>query len=103
MTDDEAGARARLDALAGDLTAQGLAEYEDFYIVGRAPMAMPSSEHIGISYRPSTYRVWYKDMADKRPLAESEDFETARDVFVAEAVRLAGGRGRGPAARQVER
>jgi hypothetical protein len=64
---------------------------------------MPSSEQIGISHRESTYRVWYKDLADKRPLAESEDFETARDVFVAEAVRLAGGRGRGPAAHQVSR
>jgi hypothetical protein len=101
MADDEA--KANLDALADDLTAQGLAEDLDFYVVGRAPMAMPSSEHIGISHRSSTYRVWYKDMADKKPLAESEDFETARDVFVAEAVRLAGGRGRGPAAKRVDR
>lgn len=98
MTTDEARAKERLDRLAEELSDMGLAEQTDFYITGRFPMDVPSSEHLGMSYRDGLYRVWYKDMGSKRALTETADFAAARDVFVREALHLAGGRGRGPEA-----
>jgi hypothetical protein len=56
VTADETGAKRRLDRLAEELSDRGLAEQTDFYLTGRLPMDVPSSEHIGISYRDGLYR-----------------------------------------------
>lgn len=85
---------ARLDLLAEHLVSRGLAEQGDFYVWGRFPNAVPSSEHIGIRFQEGRYRVWHRDMGRQVPLVETEDFEEARQVFIREAVKLARSRGR---------
>ncbi len=85
---------ALLDELADQLVARGLVEQGDFYITGRFPTQVPSSEHIGMRHRDGLYVVWYRDLGDSRTLEESADFATARDRFVREAVTLARERGR---------
>lgn len=83
-----------LDELAEHLKARGLTESVDFYIPGRLPGTLPSSEHVGMWARPEGgFEVWYRDMGSSRVLLESEDFAAARERFVAEAVELARGRG----------
>jgi hypothetical protein len=83
-----------LDELAEELTARGLVEQWDFYVTGRFPTQVPSSEHIGIRHHDGRYEVWYHDLGSDRTLEDGADFATARDRFVAEAVRLARERGR---------
>ena len=85
---------ALLDELADQLVARGLAEQGDFYITGRFPHQVPSSEHIGMRHRDGRYVVWYRDLGESRILEECADFATARDRFVGEAVKLARERGR---------
>lgn len=101
MTDISSEEVKRLfDGVADELSRMGLAEDLDFYLVGRVKIPAPSSEHIGMSYRDGLFRVWYKDMAQKKPVVESPDFGEARAAFVDQALHLAAGRGRGPRARQ---
>ena len=84
-----------MDELAEQLVARGLIEQADFFISGRKPGEMRSSEYIGMRELPDGgYRVWYPDNASTKVLVETDDFEAARAVFVDEAVRLARGRGR---------
>ena len=86
---------AAMDELAEHLAARGLIEQADFFVSGRRPDEMRSSEYIGMRELPEGgYRVWYPDNASTKVLVETDDFEAAREVFVAEAVRLAEGRGR---------
>ncbi|MET0524862.1 MAG: hypothetical protein ABWZ91_08680 [Nocardioides sp.] len=92
--DRSAGPDELLDGLAEELTARGLAEQGDFYVTGRFPDQVPSSEHIGIRYADGQFRVWYRDMGSSRTLVETDDFDAARERFVAESVALARGRGR---------
>lgn len=83
-----------LTHLAEELGRRGLGEQVDFYITGRFPDVMPSSEHIGITeLGDGTYTVWYKDMGRRRDLLETADFAAARQVFVRETEALASGRG----------
>lgn len=94
MGGDESGAGRLLDAVADHLTARGLTECVDFYIPGRLPGTLPSSEHVGMWAKPDGgFEVWYRDMGSSRVLLESDDFATARRRFVDEAVELARGRG----------
>jgi hypothetical protein len=83
-----------LDDLAEELSARGLVEQFDFYITGRFPAQVPSSEHIGMRHHEGRYEVWYRDMGSERTLADTADFATARDRFVTESVKLARERGR---------
>jgi hypothetical protein len=92
--DRTAGHDELLDDLAEELTARGLAEQGDFYVTGRFPDRVPSSEHIGIRYVDGQFRVWYRDMGSSRTLVETADFAAARERFVTESVALARGRGR---------
>ena len=86
---------AAMDELAEELAARGLVEQTDFFISGRRPHEMRSSEYIGLRELPEGgYRVWYPDNASMKVFIETDDFEAAREVFVDEAVRLARGRGR---------
>lgn len=83
-----------LDQLADEMVARGLVEHMDFFIPGRRPHELRSSEYIGIRKLPEGhYRVWYPDNASIKVFIETDDFEAARAVFVDEAVRLAKGRG----------
>jgi hypothetical protein len=83
-----------LDEVAEELVARGLVEQTDFFIPGRRPHEMRSSEYIGMRELPEGgYRVWYPDNASIKVLIETDDFEAARAVFVEEAVHLARGRG----------
>ena len=99
MTTEDTWAQER-DEIAAELTGLGLTEQLDFYLVGRFPTDVPSSEHVAMGFRDGVYRVWYKDMGERRELVESAELGPARVVFVAEAVQLAGGRGRGPVAQE---
>lgn len=83
-----------LDDLAEELTARGLGEQIDFYITGRHPDAIPSSEHIGARFADGAYRVWYRDLGSSRTLVETPDFAAAREVMIREAIALGRGRGR---------
>jgi len=92
--DEQGGPRAELDDLAEEMRALGLTEHVDFYIPGRLPGTLPSSEHIGMWATPEgAYEVWYRDMGSSDVLLVSDDFREARDRFVREAVALARGRG----------
>lgn len=88
------GVSRRLDDLADYLRARGLGEQVDFYITGRFPDQVPSSEHIGLREHEDGFRVWYRDMGSKRVLVETDDFEAARTVFVDAAIALGRERGR---------
>lgn len=92
--------KQEFDALAEELTALGLAEDLDFYIVGRVPMPAPSSEHIGIDFTEGEFEVWYRDMGTSRTLLKTAEFAEARRRFVEDSLRLAAGRGRGPEAKK---
>ena len=95
MTDVPKRPSPAMDELAEHLAARGLIEQADFFISGRRPHEMRSSEYIGMRELPEGgYRVWYPDNASTKVLIETDDFEAARDVFVEAAVRLARGRGR---------
>lgn len=86
--------QALLDGLADELAARGLGEQVDFYVTGRHPDSVPSSEHIGARFADGVYRVWYRDMGDSRTLVETPDFAQAREVMTREAIALGRGRGR---------
>lgn len=90
---EQSGVNPELDELAEDLRARGLGEGVDFYVAGRSPGDL-SSEYIGIrKFDEGGYEVWYRgDWGTDKILVERADFEAAREVFVAEAVRLAQGR-----------
>ena len=76
-----------LDRLAEEMVERGLVEHGDFFISGRRPGEMRSSEYIGMRGLPEGgYRVWYPDNASTKVLIETDDFEAARVVFVEEAV-----------------
>ena len=93
-----AGLRARLDALAAELTRLGLAEDGDFFISGRVPSPAPSSEIVGLTYRAGGFEVWYRDMGAKSSILTTDSWDEASETFAREAVHLAGQRGRGPEA-----
>lgn len=82
------GVSQRLDDLAEYLRGRGLGEQMDFYITGRFPDQVPSSEHIGMRETDDGFRVWYRDMSVKKTLLETDDFEAARAVFVEAALDL---------------
>ena len=91
---EQDGVPAELDEVAEDLRSRGLGEGVDFYIPGRVPGLSLSSEYIGMrKLDEGGYEVWYRgDWGTDKVLAETEDFDSAREVFVAESVRLAQGR-----------
>ena len=84
----------QMNEVAAYLRSRGLGEQIDFYITGRFPEEVPSSEHIGMREHADGYKVWYRDMGTKRVLLDTEDFEEARRVFVDEALKLGRERGR---------
>lgn len=88
MSEPSPAVSERLNELADYLRARGLGEQIDFYITGRFPQEVPSSEHIGMREHADGYKVWYRDMGSKRVLLETADFEEARRVFVDEALKL---------------
>ncbi len=92
--DDQSTAGPRLDEVAAHLRGLGLAEHGDFYVRGRLPGKLPSSEHVAISDRDGVFKVWYRDLGSQRVYVETTDFDEARDRFVAEAIALARQRGR---------
>ncbi len=91
---DQSTAGPRLDAIAAYLRDIGLAEHGDFYVRGRMPEKLPSSEHVAISDRDGVFKVWYRDMGSQRVYVETTDFDVAKERFIREAVALATSRGR---------
>lgn len=91
---DQNGVPAELDEVAEDLRSRGLAEGVDFYVPGRVPGLSLSSEYVGMrKLDEGGYEVWYRgDWGVDKVLTETGDFAAAREVFVAESVRLARGR-----------
>lgn len=92
--DDQSTAGPRLDEVAAYLRGLGLAEHGDFYVRGRLPNKLPSSEHVAISDRDGVFKVWSRDLGSQRVHVETTDFDEARNRFVAEAIALARQRGR---------
>lgn len=83
-----------MDEVAEHLKSLGLGEDVDFYITGRTPGVLPSSEHIGMrADSGGIYTVWYRDMGRTTEYIETTDFDLARERFVTEALRLSAGRG----------
>ena len=88
-----------LGALVRELQSAGLVHGFDFYVVGVDPTLGVSSEFYGLTANADGYEVYYHDMGCGYCVLQTPDFAEARARLVMEAVRLAGGRGRGPKAR----
>lgn len=95
MSDQEtvAAAHARLDQLAEELAARGFGEFVDFYMPHRAEEGgspLPASEIYGIRYDGDAagFRVYYRDLGDKRVLLERASWEDARVLFTDAVERL---------------
>ncbi len=79
-------AEARLDALADELAARGLVEFQEFFMPHRQTQASPplASEIYGIRWDEEVggYRIYYRDMGVQRVLLERGSWDEARALYV---------------------
>ena len=88
-----------LEALRQELLAAGAVEVQDFAIEG-AGGGVGGSECVRLRHDDQGWHVDYRDRGETREMHAAATFAQARELFVDEALDLAGVHGRGPRRRR---